>query len=171
MIFIHSPFIFRTHIIFVTNRNFSSSNYWSLEKNYIKKLLESNTNKDSVKNNVDSNNSTTSKIKNTDNLDVRYDLDRSNYGFFSRFYLSIQNFSIRIIIAVKKGISTPTLPPKLLILLGHPLIRIFRMLGGICMFICVTNKLSYFNNFLKLTIFIVFILNIFFVFFYICYCS
>jgi hypothetical protein len=30
------------------------------------------------------------------------------------------------------------------------------------MFICITNKLSYFNNFLKLTIFIVFILNIFF---------
>ena len=181
MIFINSPLIFsimlkgskksyRTHILFITNRNFSSSNYLCIEKNYLKETLSSNIklnsttpeSKDSIKNKVDSNNSTTSKIKNTDSLNVRYELDKVNYGFFSRFHLSIKNYSRAIIIGVKKGISTPTLPPKLLNLLGQPLIRIFRMLGNICMFICVTNKLSYFNKFLQLTICIIFILNIFF---------
>jgi hypothetical protein len=108
------------------NRNFSSKNYLN-EPN-----LFSPESKDSVKNKnnkVGFNNTTTSHFKNTDNLNVKYNLDSSNCGIFSRFYLRIKNIFRRIIIGVKKGISTPIFSPKLFNLLLHPLIKKFRYFG------------------------------------------
>jgi len=84
-----------------------------------------------------------------------------NWFFFKRI-LILKNYYRRILNGVKKGISTPTLPPKTLNLLSHPLIRVFRMLGGICMFMCVTNRIYAFNNFLKYLIVTIFILNLLF---------
>jgi len=37
----------------------------------------------------------------------------------------------RFIIGISKGWNTPTLPDKLLIFNNHPLVRIFRVLGGL----------------------------------------
>jgi hypothetical protein len=51
-------------------------------------------------------------------------------GLFARFLLKIKNYYRRILIGVKKGISTPTLPSKTLKLVGHPLIRLLITLGG-----------------------------------------
>lgn len=49
-----------------------------------------------------------------------------------------------------------------MILMSHPVTRIFRILGSICLIICVTNKLVYFNNFIKYPIMIIYILYGFF---------
>jgi hypothetical protein len=127
-----------------TNRNFSSSNYWCLEKNYLNEPLKSSTNSnlsfpestDFLRNNykyVDSNNSTTSKIKNADILKAKYGLNREKWGFLARFHLRIKFFYRRLIIRVKKGIRMPILPPKLFNLLGHFLNRLFIFLGSFCM--------------------------------------
>jgi hypothetical protein len=83
-------------------------------------------------------------------------------GLFAIFLLKIQIYYRSILIGVEKGISTPTLPPKTLKLVGQPLIRLLITLGAISMFICVTNKLAEFNNFLQMTILIIFILNLLF---------
>jgi len=85
-----------------------------------------------------------------------------NCGLFAIFLLKIQIYYRSILIGVEKGISTPTLPPKTLKLVGQPLIRLLITLGAISMFICVTNKLAEFNNFLQMTILIIFILNLLF---------
>jgi len=68
-------------------------------------------------------------------------------GLFARFILKIKNYYRRILIGVKKGISTPTLPPKTLKLVSNPLIRFLRLVGHISMIICATNRLPEFNDF------------------------
>lgn len=84
--------------------------------------------------------------------------------FFSKRNLIFKDYYRRVKIGVKKGISTPTLPPKTLKLLAHPIIRIFRFLYPFCAFICLSIKLYVLNIFLKYIIFIIFILNIFFIY-------
>jgi hypothetical protein len=61
-------------------------------------------------------------------------------GFIARLKLKIKNYYRRILVGVKKGLSTPTLPPKTQNLIGNPLIRLIMALGSISMIICVTNQ-------------------------------
>lgn len=71
-------------------------------------------------------------------------------------------------IGLKKGWKTPTLPKNLLDLQSNPLIRIFRVIGGISALSILTNKINYFNeSFLYLAIFICIIYSIYL--FYITY--
>jgi hypothetical protein len=83
-------------------------------------------------------------------------------GFIARLKLKIKNYYRRILVGVKKGLSTPTLPPKTQNLIGNPLISIIKALWSISMIICVTNQLAEFNTFLQITILIIFIFNILF---------
>ena len=50
------------------------------------------------------------------------------------------NILRRILIGAKKGWNTPTLPDKILKFQMHPLIRILRVLGGICTIFLLSNK-------------------------------
>jgi len=86
-------------------------------------------------------------------------------GIIARFIKKITTYYRRILTGLKKGISTPTLPPQTLQLLAHPLIRILRILGPLCMYICVTNSLVYFNNYFKYLIFSLLMFNIIFSFY------
>jgi hypothetical protein len=48
----------------------------------------------------------------------------------------------RIIIGVKLGWKTPTLPEKVIKFQAHPLIRVFRVLGGVSTLYLLSNKAS-----------------------------
>ena len=98
------------------NRNFSSSNYKCLDQNYLNKPLKSN---------VDSNNSSASKIKNADILKVRYDLDREKCGVLARFPLKFKFLYRRLIIGVKKCIKTPVLLSNIIL---------YGVIGGVIIF-------------------------------------
>lgn len=57
---------------------------------------------------------------------------KKNKNIFSRFY-----------IGVKKGLFTPTLPNHIIQLNHNPIIRIFRVLGGISILLILTHRLNY----------------------------
>ena len=64
----------------------------------------------------------------------------------------------RIMIGIKKGWNTPTLPQHLIELNNKPLIRIMRFLGGLSIFMIITHKyghpiILYINLFITLIIF------------------
>ena len=48
----------------------------------------------------------------------------------------------RLLVGFKKGFSTPTLPPDILKIQAHPLIRILRFLGGISFLIILSKNYS-----------------------------
>jgi hypothetical protein len=104
----------------------------------------------------------TTEIKNGGSPKVIFGSGDDKCGNFGKFILKIKNYYRRTIIGVQKGLSVNTLPPKTMILMSHPVTRIFRILGSICLIICVTNKLVYFNNFIKYPIMIIYILYGFF---------
>jgi hypothetical protein len=87
------------------------------------------------------------------------------FGFFTKRNLNLKTYYRRILIGVKKGITTPTLPPKTLKLMAHPLIRVLRMMWPFCLYICVTNRLVDFNNIFKCIIVAILTLNILFSFY------
>lgn len=108
MIFINSSLIFSpmlkgfkktylTPLLFISHRNFFSSNYWCLDKKFLNEPLKSNKNsnlftpesKEILSNNyknVDSNNSTIYKIKNADSFNVNYGLDKVKCGFLLELF-------------------------------------------------------------------------------------
>ena len=55
--------------------------------------------------------------------------------FFSRFFIGL-----------KKGILTPTLPNHIILLNNNPIIRIFRVLGGISILLILTHRLDYLGD-------------------------
>ena len=54
-----------------------------------------------------------------------------------------KNIFARFFIGVKKGILTPTLPNHIIQLNNNPIIRIFRVLGGISILLILTHRLDY----------------------------
>jgi hypothetical protein len=68
----------------------------------------------------------------------------------------------RFKIGFKKGWNTPTLPEHLLTLQLHPLIRIFRVLGGISILLILTKRVNYFNSFV---LYLVVLISIFYTFY------
>ena len=76
--------------------------------------------------------------------------------------LNKKSYYRRTLIGIKKGLSVNTLPPKTVTFMYHPVIRIFRIMGSICMVICVSNRLFLFNTYIKYVIVIIFILYILF---------
>jgi hypothetical protein len=69
----------------------------------------------------------------------------------------------RFKIGFKKGWNTPTLPEHLLTLQLHPLIRIFRVLGGISVLLILTKRINYFNSFVLYLVVLISILYTFYV--------
>ena len=57
-----------------------------------------------------------------------------------------RNFFKRILIGVKKGWSTPTLPEHIIQFTRNPLVQIFRTLGTLCIVLIISNKLSILGN-------------------------
>lgn len=110
-----------------------------------------------------------SEINNAGSPIVQYETGNVKCDLLAIFLLKIKNYYRRILIGVKNGISTPTFSAKTLKLGGYPLNIILRMLGGISMFISVTNRLAEFNNFLQMTFFYNFILNLLFFYIYLYY--
>jgi len=49
------------------------------------------------------------------------------------------------VLGLKKGLSIPTLPPKINQLYYNPLMRIFRVIGGICILLVLTNQFLIFS--------------------------
>ena len=58
-----------------------------------------------------------------------------NKKIFSRFFIGL-----------KKGILTPTLPNHIILLNNNPIIRIFRVLGGISILLILTHRLDYLGD-------------------------
>lgn len=58
-----------------------------------------------------------------------------NKKIFSRFFIGL-----------KKGIFTPTLPNHIILLNNNPIIRIFRVLGGISILLIFTHRLDYLGD-------------------------
>jgi len=111
---------------------------------------------------IESNSLATSETNKAESPKVNSETKTEKCGLFAGFILKIKNYYRRILIGVKKGISTPTLPPKTLKLVSNPLIKFLRLVGHISMIICATNRLPEFNDFWQLTIVIFFILNLLF---------
>lgn len=57
-----------------------------------------------------------------------------------------QNILSRFFYGVKKGLFTPTLPNHIIQLNHNPLIRIFRVLGGISILLILTHRLDYLGD-------------------------
>jgi len=53
------------------------------------------------------------------------------------------NLITRILKGAKKGLFTPTLPDHIIVLNHNPLIRIFRVVGGISTVLILTPRLAY----------------------------
>ena len=99
------------------NRTFSSSNFWYLDKHYLKVPLKSNTNLNLY--------TSESKIKNANILKVRYELDREKCGVLVRFPLKFKFLYRRLIIGVKKCIKTPVLLSNIIL---------YGVIGGVIIF-------------------------------------
>jgi hypothetical protein len=87
-------------------------------------------------------------------------------GFIINYNMK-KNFFKRLKIGISKGWNTPTLPQHLLTLQLHPLIRIFRVIGGISILLILTKRVNYFNSFV---LYLVVLISIFYTF-YILYIS
>ena len=87
-------------------------------------------------------------------------------GFIINYNMN-KNFFKRLLIGISKGWNTPTLPQHLLTLQLHPLIRIFRVLGGISILLILTKRVNYFNSFV---LYLVVLISIFYTF-YVLYIS
>jgi hypothetical protein len=87
-------------------------------------------------------------------------------GFIINYNMN-KNFFKRLKIGISKGWNTPTLPQHLLTLQLHPLIRIFRVIGGISILLILTKRVNYFNSFV---LYLVVLISIFYTF-YILYIS
>ena len=87
-------------------------------------------------------------------------------GFIINYNMN-KNFFKRLLIGLSKGWNTPTLPQHLLTLQLHPLIRIFRVLGGISILLILTKRVNYFNSFV---LYLVVLISIFYTF-YVLYIS
>ena len=82
--------------------------------------------------------------------------------FINKIIFILKSYFRRILIGAKKGLSVSNLPPKTVTFIYHPLIRIFRIMGNICMVLCVSNRVFLFNTYFKYSIMIIFILYILF---------
>jgi hypothetical protein len=87
-------------------------------------------------------------------------------GFIINYNMN-KNFFKRLKIGISKGWNTPTLPQHLLTLQLHPLIRIFRVIGGISILLILTKRVNYFNSFV---LYLVVLISIFYTF-YVLYIS
>lgn len=56
------------------------------------------------------------------------------------------NIFYRFFIGVKKGFITPTLPNHIINFNNNPIIRIFRVLGGISILLILTHRLNYLGD-------------------------
>lgn len=81
---------------------------------------------------------------------------------FIIIYNMNKNFFKRLKIGISKGWNTPTLPQHLLTLQLHPLIRIFRVIGGISILLILTKRVNYFNSFV---LYLVVLISIFYTFY------
>jgi hypothetical protein len=83
-------------------------------------------------------------------------------GIFKRFLLNIKSYYRRTVKGVKKGYSINTVPPETVKLLSKPLIWFFNILGVICMSLCLTQRIFYFNIYLQYFCVIIYIMHGFF---------
>jgi len=62
-------------------------------------------------------------------------------NLISKLKIKIDYTSIKL--GVKKGMSIPTLPPKVEKFYSHPIMRIFRVIGGFCAVLVLTKNYTY----------------------------
>lgn len=71
----------------------------------------------------------------------------------------MQNVIKRVFIGFKKGYQTPSLPDHIIKLQAHPLIRIFRVIGGVSFLSMISNSHLHLNTYI---LYLVFFISIFF---------
>ena len=71
----------------------------------------------------------------------------------------MKNFTKRIFTGLKKGYQTPSLPDHILKLQAHPLIRMFRVIGGVSFLTMISNSHLHLNTYI---LYLVFFISIFF---------
>lgn len=75
------------------------------------------------------------------------------------------NLFNRLKVGIKKGWTQPTLPDHLIKLQLNPLIRIFRVLGGISLLLILSKKINYFSSLFFYIAFLIVILYSFYLFY------
>lgn len=61
------------------------------------------------------------------------------------FYTTNEFFS-SVLTGIKKGYNTPTLPKNILQFIQNPIVRVFRVLGGISVILLITNRLIFLGD-------------------------
>lgn len=148
------------------NRTLFSTNYIGMEKKHtnLTGTMDSNKNSTLYKDGCDLTDTNSESLnKNKTGIEASPNVCNGSgnvkISLFKRFILKIKNYYRRAVIAVKKGYSVNNVPPKTENLMSKPLIKLFYVLGVICMGLYLSQSIFvFFYVYFQYTIIFIYIM-------------